>query len=138
MRHRPLPVTVAVVLSLLLCLFNAPWPWMALFPGVEGPPDWVLYAGYVLGIVGLVAAVGLWMLKRWSFWATIAVSALNFLLALPGVFEAPTPPIRAVVALNAIVALLVIVLVVQPASRRALEGVPSPEALGPGESRPAA
>jgi hypothetical protein len=42
-----------------------------LVPEVEEPPAFVLYSGIVLGIVGLVVAVGLWILKKWSFWVTI-------------------------------------------------------------------
>src|SRR5829696_3514025 len=55
----------------------------------SGPPAFILYSGYVVGVVGLVAAVGLWMLKAWSYWTTIVVCALNFLLGAPGVVFAP-------------------------------------------------
>ena len=64
---RPLPVTVAAILLVLLSLFDFPWPFELLFPGAEEPPAFVLYSGYVVGIVGIVAAVGLWMLKPWSY-----------------------------------------------------------------------
>src|SRR5215217_4812549 len=77
MPSRPLAVSVAAILLVLLSLFDFPWPWMLLFPGVEEPPAFVIYSGYVLGIVGLVVAVGLWMLKRWGYWATIVVCVLN-------------------------------------------------------------
>jgi hypothetical protein len=61
MRSRPLPVTAAAILLVLLSLFDFPLPYMLLFPGVEEPPAFVIYSGYVLGIVDLVAAVGLWI-----------------------------------------------------------------------------
>src|SRR5215207_7245243 len=73
MRSRPQAVTVAAVLLVLLSLFNFPWPWLLLFPGVEQPPAFVIYTGLVLGVVGLVVAVGLWMVKEWSYRATIIV-----------------------------------------------------------------
>ena len=120
MRSRPLPVTVAAILLVLLSLFDFPLPWLLLFPGVEEPPAFVIYSGYVLGIVGLVVAAGLWMLKPWSLWATIVVCVLNFLLAAPGVVMAPTAAMRATVAVSEVVAVLIIVLVVLPTSRRAL------------------
>ena len=121
MPSRPLPVTVAAILLGVLSLFNFPWLWMFLFPGLEEePPAFILYSGIVLGIVGLVVAVGLWMMKRWSFWATIVVSVLNFLLGAPGVLFAPGA-VRAVVAVLEVVAVLIIVLVMLPSSRRALE-----------------
>jgi uncharacterized membrane protein (DUF2068 family) len=49
-----------------------------LFPGVEEPPAFLHYLGYVLGVVGLVAAVGLWMLQKWSYWTTIVVRSTSF------------------------------------------------------------
>ena len=56
MRSRPVPVTVAAILLALCSLLSLPGP---LLPGSEGVPEVVLYSGIVLGIVGLVAAVGL-------------------------------------------------------------------------------
>jgi uncharacterized membrane protein (DUF2068 family) len=109
MRSRPLPVTVAAILLVLLSLFDFPWPYEILFPGAEEPPAIILYSGYVVGVVGLVAAVGLWMLKPWSYWTTIVVSALNFLLALPGVLFAPGAALKAVIAVTEVVAILIIV-----------------------------
>ncbi len=126
MRSRPLPVTAAAILLVLLSLFDFPLPYMLLFPGVEEPPAFVIYSGYVLGIVGLVAAVGLWMMKGWSLWATIVVCVLNLLSGAPGVVLAPTAGLRATVAVTEVVAVLIIVLVVLPSSRRALETAERP------------
>jgi hypothetical protein len=126
MRSRPLPVTAAAILLVLLSLFDFPLPYMLLFPGVEEPPAFVIYSGYVLGIVGLVAAVGLWMMKGWSLWATIVVCVLNLLAGAPGVVLAPTAGLRATVAVTEVVAVLIIVLVVLPSSRRALETAERP------------
>ena len=121
MNSRPLPVTVAAILLVLLSLFDFPWPYELLFPGVEEPPAALLnYSGYVVGVVGLVAAVGLWMLKPWSYWTTIVVCALNFLLGAPGVVFAPGAALKALIAVLEVVAILIIVLVVLPDSRRAL------------------
>ena len=126
MRSRPLPVTVAAILLVLLSLFDFPWPYELLFPGVEAPPAFLNYLGYVVGIVGIVAAVGLWMLKPWSYWTTIVVCALNFLLGAPGVIFAPGTALKALIAVTEIVAILIIVLVVLPDSRRALADAERP------------
>jgi hypothetical protein len=126
MRSRPQSVTVAAILLVLLSLFDFPWPWLLLFPGVEEPPAFVIYSGIVLGIVGLVVAVGLWMLKTWSLQATVIVCVLNLLLGAPGVVMAPTAAMRATVLVTEVVALLIIVLVVLPTSRRALEPAERP------------
>src|SRR5215217_9507790 len=98
MRSRPLPVTVAAILLVLLSLFDFPWPYDFLFPGVEAPPAFLNYLGYVVGIVGLVIAVGLWLLREWSLWATIVICVLNFLLGAPGVILAPGAALKAVIA----------------------------------------
>jgi hypothetical protein len=120
MSTRPLPVTIAAILLVLLSLFDFPWPYQLLFPMAEAPPAFVLYSGYVLGIVGLVVAIGLWTLQKWSLWATIVVCVLNFLAGAPGVLFAPGAALKAVIAVGEVVAVLIIVLVVLPTSRRAL------------------
>jgi uncharacterized membrane protein (DUF2068 family) len=76
--------------------------------------------------VGIVAAVGLWMLKPWSYWTTIVVCALNFLLGAPGVIFAPGTALKALIAVTEVVAILIIVLVVLPDSRRALADAERP------------
>ena len=120
MRPRPLPVMVAAILLVLLSLTNFPWLYELLFPGAEEPPAFILYLGYVVGVAGLVAAVGLWMLQKWSYWVTIVVCVLNFLLGAPGVIMAPGAALKAFIAVSEVVAVLIIVLVVLPDSRRAL------------------
>jgi hypothetical protein len=126
MRSRPPTVTVAAILLVLLSLSDFPWLYQLLFPGAEEPPAFLLYLGYVVGIVGLVVAIGLWMLKKWSFWATIIVSVLNFLFGLPGLLFAPGAALKAVIAVTEVVAILIIVLVMLPASRRALAAAEQP------------
>jgi hypothetical protein len=127
MRSRPLSVSVAAILLVLLSLFDFPWPYEILFPGLEEePPAFVIYSGYVLGIVGLLVAVGLWMVKKWSYWATIVVCVLNFLIGAPGVVMAPGAALKDLIAVTEVVALLIIVLVVLPDSRRALAGARRP------------
>ena len=121
MRSRPQAVTVAAILLVLLSLFNFPWPWLLLFPGAESPSAFVIYTGFVLGIVGLVVAVGLWMMKAWSYRTTIGVCVLNLLAGAPGVFLGPTVGIRVLSAVLEVVALLIIVLIVRSSSQRALE-----------------
>ena len=117
---------VAAILLVLLSLFDFPWPWLLLFPGAEQPPAFVIYTGLVLGIVGLVVAVGLWMMKAWSYLATIIVCVLNLFSGAPGIVFGPTAGIRVLSAVLEVVALLIIVLVMRPSSRRALEAAHQP------------
>ncbi len=121
MPSRPLPVTVAAILMALFSLMNFPGPWWYLVPGaVEATPMFVIYSGIVLGIVGLVAAVGLWMLKRWSFWLTIVVCVVNILLNVFGLAMVPTVALQVAIAVQTVGFVLVLVLVVLPDSHRAL------------------
>ncbi len=126
MRSRPQGVTIAAILLVLLNLFNFPWPWLILFPWVQPPPAFVIYTGFVLGVVGVVVAVGLWMMKAWSYRATIIVCVLNLLSGAPGVVLGPTVGVRVLSAVLEVVALLIIVLVIRPSSRRALEAGQQP------------
>ena len=126
MRPRPQHVTIAAILLVLLSLFDFPWPYELLFPGAEEPPAFILYSGYVVGVVGLVVAAGLWMLQKWSYWVTIGVCVLNFLLGAPGLVMAPGAALKAFIAVSEVVAVLIIVLVVLPDSRRALTTAEQP------------
>jgi hypothetical protein len=117
MPTRPPSVTVAVVLLALGSLLNVITP---LIPIMEGIPDVVVYAGVVLGVLGLVGALGLWMLKRWALWLTIVVSVLNILAAAPGMLgAAPTTTLRVLATIGVVGFALVIVLAVVPSSWRA-------------------
>src|SRR5829696_3550510 len=123
MRSRPRPVTAAAILMALFSLMNFPGPWWYLVPGaVEATPMFVIYAGIVLGIVGIVTAVGLWMVKKWGFWLTIVVSVVNILFNVSGFFMVLSGALKAAIVVQTIGFVLAIVLVVLPDSRRALAG----------------
>src|ERR687893_1672234 len=92
MRSRPVPVTVAAVIQALFSLLSLPGP---LLPGSEGVPAVVLFSGVVLGVAGLVASAGLWILKNWGLWLTIVVNVLGGLSAAPGVGAAPNAALQA-------------------------------------------
>jgi hypothetical protein len=126
MRSRPPTVSVAAILVVLLSLFDFPWLYRLLFPGVVEPPAFLNYLGYVLGIAGIVVAIGLWMMQKWSLWATIVVCVLNFLLGAPGVLLAPGAALKGVIVVGEVLAVLIIVLVVLPSFRRALASAGQP------------
>src|ERR671929_851885 len=100
MRSRPPTVTVAAILLALLSLSDFPWLYQLLFPMAVEPPAFIIYSGYVLGIVGLVVAIGLWMLQKWSFWAIIVVCVLNFLSAAPGLVMVPSAGLKVLIAVG--------------------------------------
>src|SRR5215210_8036195 len=116
MGTRPMPITVAVVLQALFSLANLFSP---LFFGSEDVPAVVIYGGVVLGIVGLVATFGLWMLRKWGVWLTIILSVLNILSAAPGVVVAPDAVLQVAATITVVGYAVLIVLVILPTSRRA-------------------
>jgi uncharacterized membrane protein (DUF2068 family) len=121
MSPRPLTVTVAAILMALFSLMNFPGPWWYVVPGaMEETPMFIFYSGIVLGIVGIVAAVGLWMLKKWSFWLTIIVCVINILLSVPAPAMVSSAGLLALIAVQTIGFVLVIVLVVLSTSRHVL------------------
>jgi len=112
--RRPGPVTVAFVLLALLSVLNFVSP---LLP--TDYPTIVLFLGGALGVVGLLAAAGLWMMRRRGLWLTIVVSVLNILLAAPGIFAEPHATGKLLAGVTTVGFALVIVLVMRPNSRRA-------------------
>lgn len=114
MHTRPQPVTVAVVLLALLSLLNFVSP---LLP--TDYPTIVLFLGGALGVVGLLAAVGLWMLRRWGLLLTIIVSVLNIVLAAPGIAVEPHATGKLLAGVTAVGFALIIMLVMRLNSRRA-------------------
>jgi hypothetical protein len=127
MSPRSLSVTFAAILLALFSVMNFPGPWWVLVPGAaEVTPMFVIYSGIVLGIVGIVAAVGLWMMKTWSFWLTIVVCVVNILLNVSGLVMVLPGGLKALIAVQTIGFVLVIVLVVLPSSRRALAAAEQP------------
>ena len=118
--RRPPAVTVAVVLLALLSVVNMVPPSLMASPAEASEvPAFVTYLGVILGVVGLVAAYGLWALKRWGVWLTIILSAVNILLSVPPLLFGPTVAIQVVNIVSDVAFALIIVLVLLPASRRA-------------------
>ena len=117
--QRPPAMTVAVVLLALLSVVTMVPPSLMASPAEAAEvPAFVTYLGVILGVVGLVAAYGLWALKRWSVWLTIILSAVSILLSVPPILFGPTVAIQVVSIVSSVAFALIIVLVLLPASRR--------------------
>ena len=126
MHTRPQTVTAAAILMALFSVMNFPGPWWYLVPGAEETPMFIIYSGIVLCIVGIVATVGLWIMKTWGYWATIVVSVINILFNVPGLGMAPGAALKALIVVQTIGFILVVVLIVLPTSRRALAAAERP------------
>jgi uncharacterized membrane protein (DUF2068 family) len=120
--QRPMAITAAAVLQALLSLADLAISIPELLSGgtaPDGPPAFVMALGVVIGALGLVAALGLWRGKRWGIVATIILRVIDSLSAAPGLVFAPTMSLRLAAVLGIALSIVVIVLVLLPASRRA-------------------
>jgi hypothetical protein len=112
-------VTIAIVSLALLSLLNFTAPlYTAPFLQTRYPAV-VLFLGIVLGVLGLLAAGGLWMLRRWGLLLTIVVSVLNILLAAPWIAVESQATGKLLAGVTIAGFALVLVLVMQRNSRRA-------------------
>jgi len=114
---RPMPVTLAVILSVLVVIAN--FVGFALPTGDEAVPLVVILGGIIPGVAGIPAAIGLWLLRRWGFILTVVVTAVNLLTALPGPFLGPTAAIKIFSVAMALASVAILVLVTRPEARRA-------------------
>jgi peptidoglycan/LPS O-acetylase OafA/YrhL len=121
---RPQLVTIAVVSLALLSLLNFTSP-LFTSPLFTSPllqtdyPTIVLFLGIALGVLGLLAAGGLWRLRRWGLLLTIVVSVLNILLAAPWIAVESQATGKLLVGVAVVGFALVLFLVMRPNSRRA-------------------
>lgn len=116
MHSRPETVSVASVLLALLSLPNVLYPFLAL----EGELLPLIYLTVVFGVAGLIAAAGLWMVKRWALWLSIVVCLLGGIFSwAPVIPQAPTALHLGLAAVVVVSSIIIMVLVVLPTSRRA-------------------
>lgn len=118
-RPRPAPVVLAVALSALIIVGNLVSPALPLGEGDNKVPAFVIILGAVLGLLGIVAAIGLWLLRRWGMILTLAVTVVNLLSTVPGVAFGPAAWIKVLAAVSVLVCIAIIVLVLLPEARRA-------------------
>ena len=109
---RPGPVNSALGLLALVAAANIVGP---LLPSSEGEIGF----GIVSAVIALVAAVGLWSLRRWGFITTLVVASLNLLLAAPAVALGETALVKIAAGLTVLACALIIVLLTRSDARRA-------------------
>lgn len=108
---RPHPVTVALGGLVLLVIGNVAGP---LLPSSEGD----IAFGVVSALIAIVAAWGLWAMRRWGRVMTIVVAALNFVSDAPAVVAGSTALIKVVAGLTVFVCVLIIGCLTRPDARR--------------------
>jgi hypothetical protein len=118
---RPATVTMASVLLLLVSLFDLTAPFT---PGPTAPLSYFIFG---LGVCGIVVVFGLWQMKPWGTLLATILSVVALLPALLGLIVAP-PAGKVVSLIVAIAYALVLVLVLLPASRKAVAAARPPVA----------
>jgi hypothetical protein len=114
--QRPANVTSASILLILLSLFDLSASFQ---PDTIKPPQPIIILALVVGIVGLIAVVGLWSTQRWGWLVTVILSVFEMLGTVSGIFLAPTVGGKSI-SVGLIVGYgLVLVLVTLPATRKA-------------------
>lgn len=93
------PPTLALVLLTLLSLLNlVPIP-----VGPDGVPIVVARLALVLGVLGLIAGIGLWLKQGWAKWLAALVLLVNALSAAPGLAFAPNLTLRVLATLTVLI-----------------------------------
>jgi hypothetical protein len=114
--QRPLNTTIAAILLEVFSALNLVSP--LILGASEEVPAVVAYLHVALGVAGLVASAGLWILKKWGVAMAVMVSVLNALSATPGVSFAPTADLFGSAVVGVAVFALIVVLVVLPGTLR--------------------
>jgi hypothetical protein len=109
---RPAPITQAVALLVLVALIDFLGP---ILPGSEGE---VLF-GAVSGGLTLIAAAGLWAMRRWGYLMTIVIAGLTVLLAVLPLFAEISAALKLVAALQGLWSAVALLLATKPAARSA-------------------
>jgi uncharacterized membrane protein (UPF0136 family) len=89
--------TIAALLAGLLSLANAITALVLLPQGSDKinhssnqPPYAVILIGVVIGLIGIVAAYGVFRTQRWGVVLTLVLMVVNVLVSLPGIPFGPT------------------------------------------------
>ncbi len=108
-------VFAIVLLALTGLLSLVPLP-----AGPDGVPVAVVRLAQGLGVLGLVAAAGLWFGQGWAKGLAIAVTLLNGLSAAPGLLFAPNPTLRVLASVGVLASGLIVWLLVRRPVRQPL------------------
>ena len=121
--------TIAAVLQFVLSAFTIVTAIPLVLRGMSSvdqspdtPPFVVVLLAFVLAVLGLVSAYGVWRGQRWAVILTILIRAVDGVAALPGVLFAPTVFLRVTSIATVAASIVVIGLLLWPASRPAAGG----------------
>lgn len=121
---RSTALKIAAVVSFLLSAYGVVMSLPLIAAGMEANnnnpesiPYVVLMGALVLGVIGMIAAYGVWKQQRWGVILTVIVSLLNGLSAAPGILFAPNTPLFISALVGVIGSVVIIVLCLWPGRR---------------------
>lgn len=76
----------------------------------DSPPYAILMVGLLTGVIGIIAAYGVWNQQRWGIILTLLINLINGLGAVPGILFAPQPGLRITAVVTVVVTILIVVL----------------------------
>ena len=120
--NRTKQTTIAAILQFLLSAFGivASIPFLVQgAAGTEAPPFFVIVLAFIFAVLGMASAYGVWKNQKWGKILTIVLRAVDSLLAVPGVFSAPTPFLWMAATISVGVSIIIIVLLLWRAPRPA-------------------
>ncbi len=114
---RAMALKIAAVLSVLLGIVSIVNTLPLIARGATGvvqssdsPPYTILMVGLLTGVIGIIAAYGVWNQQRWGIILTLLVNLINGLGAVPGILFAPQPGLRITAVFTVVVTILIVVL----------------------------
>ncbi len=113
---RATALKIAAVLSVFMSLVSIATTLPLIARGATGvaqssdsPPYVILMVGLLTGVIGIVAAYGVWNQQRWGIILTILVNLVNGLGAVPGLLFAPQPGLLVTAVATVVVSILIVV-----------------------------
>jgi uncharacterized membrane protein (DUF2068 family) len=118
---RPKTYTIAAILQFLVSVLGVILMFPLLVRGAnevsqssDAPPYVVIMMAFVVAILGLVSAYGVWRNQRWGVILTIILRVVDGLFALPGIIAAPTLSLMVSAAIFVVLSIAIIALLLWP------------------------
>jgi uncharacterized membrane protein (DUF2068 family) len=119
--NRPKTYTIAAILQFLYSAFIVVTAISLLARGAtateqaaDSPPYFIIVIAFVVAVLGIVSAYGVWRNQKWGVLLTIILRAVDGLAALPGLLLAPTLMLKISAWVGVLGAIVIIALLLWP------------------------
>jgi hypothetical protein len=119
--NRPKTYTIAAILQFLFSVYAVVTSIPLLARGTtvteqaaDSPPYFIVMLGFIVAVLGIISAYGVWRNQKWGVILTIILRALDSLSALPGLLFAPTLMWKMVAGSGVLISIVIIILLLWP------------------------